>query len=197
LALVWLTCLLVPSRAFCAAPVDQPQVFVVFLNVAKLSAGLVERAQTEVSRIFKEIDIEIVWVAEIPRDYQRVRVLSVTGYEPSSSEAAGTVLGFTQTVPEGRGTRAYVFYPRIVRMAQKFNVMLEKLLAVAMAHELGHMLMPDASHGAQGIMRAPWDYFDLRAASNGRLRFSKESAGLIRLQAASSTQIVTRQAQAR
>jgi hypothetical protein len=169
----------------------------VFQNAARVSAGLVERAQAEVSRHFREIDIEIVWVAEIPRDYQGVRVVALTRYEPSSSGASGTVLGFTQTVPGGRGTRAYVFFPRVMRMAQKFDVMLEKVLAVAMAHELGHMLMPDAAHASQGIMRAPWDYFDLRAASNGRLRFSKESAALIRRQAAASSQIVGRQAQAR
>jgi len=45
---------------------------------------------------------------------------------------------------------------------------------------LGHTLLPDASHHAKGIMRAPWDYFDLREASGGRLHFSTESAVLMR-----------------
>jgi hypothetical protein len=89
-------------------------------------------------------------------------------------------MGFTQTVPGARGLRAYVFLPRVFRVARKFNVDVDRLIAAAAAHELGHTLLPDASHHANGIMRAPWDYFDLREASHGRLRFSAESAVLMR-----------------
>jgi hypothetical protein len=176
--------LLAPAGASGAGQAGNPQVLVVFQNVARAPARMVEEAQAEVSRLFKDIGVEIVWAAEMPVDYRNVRMLALTHLEPSPNAVSGAVLGFTQTIPEGRGTRAYVFFSRLIRMAHKFSVMTDKLLAVAMAHELGHTLLPDASHAATGIMRAPWDYFDLRAASKGELHFSKDSAVLIRQRAA-------------
>ena len=172
--------LLVPVRTTYAEQADSRRVFVVFQNVADLPLDQVERVRTEVSRLFRQIDIELQWMAGMPADYAGVRVLAVTKYEPADQSVPATVMGFTQTVPGARGTRAYVFLPRVHRAARKFNVEVDRLIAVAAAHELGHTLLPDASHHAKGIMRAPWDYFDLRAASNGRLYFSTESAVLMR-----------------
>ena len=172
--------LLVPVRTIYAKQADNRRVCVVFQNVAGLPLDQVERVQTEVSRLFRQIDIELHWMAEMPVDYAGVRMLAVTKNDPADQAVPAAVMGFTQTVPGSRGTRAYVFFPRVLRVARKFNVALEPLLAVAAAHELGHTLLPDASHHAKGIMRAPWDYFDLREASGGRLHFSTESAVLMR-----------------
>jgi hypothetical protein len=172
--------LLVSAGASSAGAADRPQVFVMLQNVARAPAGLLERAQTEVSRLFRHIDVEIVWTLRIPPDHRNMRTLVLTDFEPNPSAAPPLVLGFTQSAPDVRGTRAYVFLPRVLRMAQKFNVMSDKLLAAAIAHELGHTLLPDASHAASGIMRAPWDNFDLRAVSGGWLQFSEDSARLIR-----------------
>ena len=159
---------------------DTHRLLVVFQNVAKARADLIAQAQTEVSRLFSDIGIEIDWAGQMPPDYEGVRMLALTNWEPGRDRAPDNVMGFTQTVPEGRGTRAYVLMPRVLRTAQKYNVELVKLLAVAMAHELGHTLLPDGSHAANGIMRAPFDYVDLQAVKSGRFRFSEESASLIR-----------------
>jgi hypothetical protein len=52
-------------------------------------------------------------------------------------------------------------------------------LAVAIAHELGHMLLPDGRHAKHGLMTAPWDSSHFRSAAAGLLLFSPESARLI------------------
>ena len=172
--------LLVPAPATCAEQADALRVLVVFQNVAGIPPDQVERVQREAARLFRQIDIDIEWIAEMPAEYDGVRMLALTRWEPADQAAPASVMGFTQTVPGGRGRRAYVFLPRVLRTAQKFNVEVDRLMAVAIAHELGHTLLPDASHAAKGIMRAPWDYFDLRAVSSGRLRFTEESAVLMR-----------------
>ena len=32
-----------------------------------------------------------------------------------------------------------------------------QVLSVAIAHEIGHLLLPEPAHADEGIMRAPWD----------------------------------------
>jgi hypothetical protein len=52
--------------------------------------------------------------------------------------------------------------------------------AVAIAHEIGHMLLPDGKHAKSGLMAAPWDPSHFRSASAGLLLLSEASAELIR-----------------
>jgi hypothetical protein len=81
---------------------------------------------------------------------------------------------------EGHGYRAYVFWRRVERAAQKFTVSECNLLAVAIAHELGHTLISQQAHATLGLMEAVWDTGHFRSASAGLLTFSPESATQIR-----------------
>jgi hypothetical protein len=68
----------------------------------------------------------------------------------------------------------------VERASQAFTASLDKVLAVAIAHELGHMLLPSGKHSKFGLMRAPWDANHFRSASAGLLTFSDDSARRIR-----------------
>jgi hypothetical protein len=84
---------------------------------------------------------------------------------------------------------AYIFYDRVERVAQThLNASREPgtddmyaviVLAHAMAHEMGHLLLP-YGHSSTGLMRADWNAKDLRLAEDGRLNFTSEQAELIR-----------------
>ena len=102
---------------------------------------------------------------------------------------ATTALGGAVGTREYRGRMAYVFYKRVERVARTYlntsrrrgtsdtdNVI---VLAHAMAHEIGHLLLP-YGHSATGLMRADWDAKDMRLAVHGRLNFTSEQAELIR-----------------
>ena len=103
----------------------------------------------------------------------RLRVVSITTWEPpENNRVQPSVLGFTQTAPGKRGTRGYVFWRRVERASLAFTASLDKLLAVAIAHEIGHMLLPNGKHAKRGLMVAPWDASHFRAASAGLLAFS-------------------------
>lgn len=161
-----------------AQPV-RPTLPVMLQNDANVDPDLAGKAQLEVTRLFDLIDVALMWVTEVPAAGTRLRVVSVTTWEPPERIPA-SVLGYTQVAPGKRGTRAYVFWSRVERASLSFTASLDKVLAVAIAHELGHMLLPDGKHAKSGLMAAPWDPSHFRSASAGLLLFSEASAELIR-----------------
>ena len=50
----------------------------------------------------------------------------------------------------------------------------------AMAHEMGHLLLPHGAHSVAGLMRAEWDRAQVRNAATGLLTFTPDQASLIR-----------------
>jgi hypothetical protein len=64
--------------------------------------------------------------------------------------------------------------------ANRYGVSLVLVLACALAHEVGHVLMPDHGHSQEGLMRACWDRDDFNSADRGQLRFIPEQAALMR-----------------
>jgi hypothetical protein len=174
LAVVGLSCLSTASHAQPARPV----LLVMLQNDANVDSDLAAKAQSEVARLFDLIDVDLVWVTEVPAAGTRLRVVSVTTWEPPDKIPA-SVLGYTQVAPGKRGTRAYVFWSRVERASLSFTASLDRVLAVAIAHEIGHMLLPDGKHAKSGLMAAPWNPSHFRSASAGLLLFSEASAELI------------------
>lgn len=174
LTIATLTCL----PAVSAAQPVRSTVVVMLQNDAGTPPDLVDRASREVTRLFSLIDIDIVWVTDVPAD-ARLRVVSLTNWEPNEQRVQPSVLGYTQIAQGKRGIRAYVFWRRVDQASQKFTASLDKVLAIAIAHELGHMLLPDGMHAKAGLMQAPWDASHFRSASAGLLAFSPDSAALI------------------
>jgi len=159
-----------------ASPVAQVRVALQQNGV--VASDLAASAQGEVRRLFSLIDVDVVWVDDPAGDTRGVRVVKLTTWEPADSRIATTALGVTYTGEHGT-RRAYVLWSRVQRVAMKAAVRLDVVLAVAIAHELGHLLLPNGSHGKHGVMRASWDENDLRRAAVGRLHFSRDSAVLI------------------
>jgi hypothetical protein len=56
-------------------------------NDAGAPSDLVDRASREVTRLFSLIDIDIVWVTDVPAD-ARLRAVSLTTWEPIDSPNA-------------------------------------------------------------------------------------------------------------
>jgi len=153
---------------------------VMLQNEAKLPPHLVARTQALVTRLFNEIDVGIDWVNDLPTSGGRLRVVSLTNWEPDDRAVDKAALGITPVEEAKAGVRGYVFWPRIQRASQKFTASLDNLLAAAIAHELGHMLLPYSAHESRGLMHSPWDASHFGLASAGLLAFSPETAASIR-----------------
>jgi hypothetical protein len=158
-----------------------PAVNVLLLNDARVPSDVAGRAQAEVTRLYRLIGVEVTWVTRMPPPAGgRARVVSLVTWEPAETEVPPSVLGFTYRSREKRGYLGYVFWRRVERASQKYKASLYHLLAVAIAHELGHMLLPDGAHSRQGLMTEPWDHTHLGSASAGLLHFSAGTGRLIR-----------------
>ena len=150
-------------------------------NEAGLRADLVARAAAEVVRLYSLIGVDIEWVTSVPENGGRLRsVCLVTRDSGEDSSGSSHVLGVTYTRPGEPGKRAHVFVQRAQRASLQFSVPICDVLAVVIAHELGHMLMPDGSHSKTGLMSAELGADHFRLASAGLLHFSPETATVIR-----------------
>lgn len=136
-------------------------------------------AQAEATRLYALIGVEIVWVSAATDDVA-VRMVKLTTWEPREDRVPAMALGVTYSAEGATEARAYVFWLRVQRYAQQFSVGIDKLLGAAVAHELGHMLLPPGSHASRGLMRPTWDREQFRSAANGLLQFSPQSAVQIR-----------------
>lgn len=98
-----------------------------------------------------------------------------------------SVFGLSPRPRDGRGGRlAYIFYHRVREFVVKRTLFEQEamVLGLAIAHEIGHLLLPQGSHSPHGIMRARWDRQDLRLATFGNLIFTEQQAESIRAEIA-------------
>ena len=80
---------------------------------------------------------------------------------------------------ENEGTFS-IFYDQVAHVGSRYHWPITDLLALTMAHEIGHLLLPAPAHSDQGIMRGEWDGDDVRGAVLDDLRFTSEEAGRMR-----------------
>ena len=162
---------------------------------------VVTRAMPEVARIYREAGVNVIWSdarsraghvdpLQAPATPDWGFALVVLPREMTDQlTVAADALGGAAGTPEQRGRMAYVFYNRVEHIARTYlnparrrtmdDVDAVIVLAHAMAHEVGHLLLPHG-HSATGLMRAGWDGQDLRLALRGQLTFTAEQAELIR-----------------
>ena len=173
-------------------------------DYARLRQGTLEHAESEVARIFHEVGIETTWVdcplaaseldqypaCQRPADSPRFDLNVVPRYMAMRASIPDTTLGFTSLTKEGeRASVASLFYDNIKEEAQRSGGSLFRILAYAMAHELGHLLLRTSGHASTGIMRARWTPEDFRQISCGQLLFTPQQAELIRSEIKERVQI--------
>jgi hypothetical protein len=158
-----------------------PQVNVLVVNQVKVSGETLRAAQAKIVKMFAQIDVDIVWRDDVPADDVRFLVLSITHEPVLPAAVSREALGAAASTPGARGRLSYVFYARVLEATQRYAADLETVLAMTMAHELGHMLRPTREHDSDGLMRETWTPREFALASRGALAFSKDSAAAIRL----------------
>lgn len=188
-----------------AAADPRPSLRIVLVSYHEsIPPSVVSRAKAEMTRIYRDAGIDVVWTKEkeartatgphSPISAGPQMTLIILSREMTDElTVATTALGATPSTREYRGLMAYVFYNRIERVARTYlntsrrrgNYDIDNVivLAHAMAHEIGHLLLP-YGHSATGLMRADWDGQDLRLAVRGQLKFTAEQAELIRVRLA-------------
>jgi hypothetical protein len=80
------------------------------------------------------------------------------------------------------GWRGAVLYERVEELAHLYRPMANQaaILAMVMAHEMGHMLLACTTHSNRGVMRAYWSIEDVRLIGQRQMVFSREEASAMR-----------------
>ena len=96
-------------------------------------------------------------------------------------------LASTQSDDIGPLTYAVVFYPRIEEFCEDQGVPRPLLLGLAVAHELGHLLLGMNSHASSGLMRGRWVASDLCSTCRAKWVFTSEQSEMLRTEVRART----------
>ena len=75
---------------------------------------------------------------------------------------------------------ATVFVDRVASVARGAGVDSRRVLGLAIAHEVGHVLLDSNTHAATGLMRADWSRNELRRTDPAAWRFLDSEAAQVR-----------------
>ena len=151
-------------------------------NFSGAPPSIVQRAQEEVVRVYAEIGVPLVWddATAPPADPSATIRVVLLPYETGDlRRSEKTVMGAAVRTASGNAV-AYVFYRRVRGEADRYGVAADLVLACAIAHELGHLLLPARTHAAVGLMRGCWSRDEFDRAKQGQLRFLREEVERIR-----------------
>lgn len=184
------------GAALLAAPADSGSarlrtVSVRLHDYAHLDRRELQVTEGQVSAIYAAIGIAIAWREPVRpdevqaglRDWPADPAPELTVLIMSSAMArlvgiSDSVAGYAAVAERGGGSVAFSVAERTRRIATCAGVPHARVLASVIAHELGHLLMPQRGHGRSGIMRPQWrpaEFRDLR-----QLLFSPDEAEAIR-----------------
>jgi len=98
--------------------------------------------------------------------------------QDSHADAAG----FTVLAPSERAADSYaaVSYATVEVAAHQLDVPVADVLAAAMAHEIGHLLLHSPAHSQSGIMSPRLERRHIHLLESGHLLFTREEAALLK-----------------
>jgi hypothetical protein len=163
---------------------DYPVITVHVYNYAQIPALRLARTQKRVEGFFLGAGIQLKWAdtplpsAGRPRpagpawnpDGSDFVLKIVSGFPKSAGQMREPVFGFAA------GTQVTVFNKRTEDIAFNAEVTHPEILAIVIAHELGHALLGPKSHSDTGIMRPRMQPEDFRKAQCMSLSFTPEQA---------------------
>jgi hypothetical protein len=185
------------------APADgSPRITVRVYNYAGVSRPTLAGAEKEASRIFREAGIETSW-QDCPTSHAEeeafpgcAQLLGPPGVDvriiPRSMaarlESPRERLGLALPSQGGFASSAWVFFHRVEELARSRIASPRQILACALAHEMGHLLLGPNQHSSTGIMRAHLGPDELKLASQGQLLFASSQRERMRAQVLSRVQ---------
>ncbi|MBV9679028.1 MAG: hypothetical protein JO185_22010 [Acidobacteriaceae bacterium] len=157
-------------------------------NLANVPPSTLHQATKEAGRILAEAGVKIIWEHCLSKTEGGVAGQSDTSvFQPLLPDPRSylvlyimhgppnhiypTALGFA--LPKARtGAHATIFYDRVRKLSEFADIDRATMLAHAMAHEIGHVLLRSTEHSPGGIMKAYWSRADCQRAAKGWMGFT-------------------------
>jgi hypothetical protein len=159
------------------------KVYVRLTDFANVSGRLRAEAEGSVQRMFLKAGVAPAFVecetagapCAMPAASRDLR-LQILKDRPKN--IAGDPTGFAVLVHTERLCDSYgaVSFVMVEAMARDMNAPVADVLAAAMAHELGHLLLQSSSHGRTGIMKKRLDPEQVALMGQGSLLFTDAEA---------------------
>ncbi len=177
-----------------ASPVHNGDAFAVHVRLvltrARIDASAMAEAKAEVARIYRAAGITIVWTGAgetgtepVRQIWQRSLIVLIRSDDtPARLLLPESALGMAPSTAHLRGGLAFIFWNRVQKAAIKYlhcHIPVEKVLAIAISHEIGHLLLPEG-HSTAGLMKSEWEVRDFVMARRGVLLLSAEEGLRIR-----------------
>jgi len=182
----------VSLRGQAESPIDHaiegsPKITIRFFNYAQLPAKILNEAKDQTNAIYGKAGVQIEWAECPPGD------LDPSGY-PACTEVWDATHIFLRILATGvKGTKlekageailsariANIYWSRVQHQAELLDIPQARMLAHAIAHEVGHLMLGSNSHCPTGIMVAKWRSQDLVSLAQFGLAFSAQQAEFIR-----------------
>jgi hypothetical protein len=159
-------------------------------DTAQVPDHVLTPAQADVTRIYSEAGVEVVWPtaeslsAESNAVRQAALTVAIVTMDQADHIRSGASwdgrVGFAARTGDGEGRLVYVIYDRVELLTGGNGLPRARMLAIAMAHEIGHLLLPDKGHSTTGLMRAYWTHADLRIARHELMFFTPSQSKQLR-----------------
>jgi hypothetical protein len=168
---------------------QQPKITLAVCDQVRIASQTWLTAKQQSIRILASAGVDVVWI-DTTKSSCMVDALGayfVVVVSPRAQKGLDTfgTMGFA--IRSGPHPRAYVFYDLVRSFVRNFKPSdpgessMGVILGHAIAHEVGHLLIPRDAHGA-GIMRANWAYTEWREALAGVLLFHPDDVKVIQEQ---------------
>jgi hypothetical protein len=171
--------LLTPARVAFASDcscrrVSQTQrVHVRLVDMAGLLDGVETQAESIVRALFRRVGLELDFVEAAEKADFWMQIMK---QRPLNLHRDTT--GFAVLVRSERSSVSYaaVSLPTVEEASRELEAPVAEVLAVSMAHELGHLLLHSSAHSRSGIMKARLDRTQIELLERGELLFTKDEA---------------------
>jgi len=190
-----------------AASETRPAITIHMHNYARVAPKTLAEAEEVTTAIFREAGVETRWADSVlhaeadPKPFAGHSTYSLADIQLSilpreMSDRFGLPNNVMGAVPGTDAQIAFVFDDKVGVLFQTVlsayrtghierPVSESQILGIAIAHELGHLLLDLQGHSANGIMRGEWGPRDLRNATFGMLLFTPQQAEVLRANARS------------
>ena len=175
-----------------AAQSEAPAVRIRILDYAPIANDVIAQAQQRVTDIYESIGVQLRWQATVrPLDPSSSGADTLTEaaefvlivLSPNMSrrmKIAPHAVGMAIVPPQGGGRIAYVLFDRVTQVARAARSEVTDVLGRVMAHEIGHLMLPDGSHSGSGLMRAGWNIKELHRPPDSAFEFTISQGETIR-----------------
>lgn len=169
-----------------ASTTETATIRVFISDYAEVSPVTREGARTTATAILERAGLRVEWAecavregsGDFPCDGMQSRDIHLRILNAALAKGMGTsrnCLGYAIR-DEGFGGIAAVYLHRVVELERQRTASRQAILGAVMAHEIGHLLLPEMTHSTIGLMRGNWNDADLKALAQGRFGFCEAQA---------------------